>query len=297
MIKWECFFEWYNTIRSSDFDNTITYFNNFKMQWKSIKAFYEYTWEKFYDKMKETSEWYVMKRMLCSIHSDKLLFNINWRIVWDDRWARPEDLRIIWLDPGWLSDHLWICIFNCRTLVVEDCISYSIKYDEILSKIEELKNKYKNSLVVWDLWWPVWNTIFILDKNKLIDYWIKTASNVKSVNNKDWYAIINKWTFVLNWAYSLHNICMIHLRCKDLIEQFWNMEAKMSTRSNTILYAAKKWKKDDAVFSFLNVFALLRITFWLLEKDDIIKYAEDYWNIEVYSYDDDTYYYTWWYLY
>ena len=294
MVKWECFFDWYNTIRSSEFDNTITYYNNFKNKWKSLDVFYKYVWEKFYEKMKETSESYVMKRMLCSIHSDTLLFNVAWRIVWEDKNAKQTDLRVVWVDPWWLDDKLWITIFNAMTCVVENSYSMACKYDDILPELEKIKWEYRNTIFVWDLWWPVGNTLFLLDKQKIIDYWIKSSWNTKTVTNKDWYTIINKWTMVLNWAYMLHNICYIHIRCTDLITQFGNMEAKVSTRSNTMLYEWKKWRKDDAVFSFINVCALLRITFWLLNKEDIINYAKSFENTDVYTYDDDTYYYTWW---
>lgn len=304
LIKWEAgHYQWYNTVRSSDFDNTITYFNNFKMQGKSLNAYYEYTWEKFYERLKESDEPYVLKRMLCWILTDKILFNVAWRLVSDEWRVNDSDFRVIGIDPGWLHDHLWICVFNTKTLIVEECKSFPLTYEQVIPKLQEYKYKYKNSIMVGDLWGPVGNTIFILDKEHIIDYWLKTASNVSwsEWSKKAWYIVLNKWVFVLNWAYCLHNIVKVNITwCQDLIEQFWYMEGKKSTRSNTILYKAKKNKKDDAVFAYLNVMWLLRMVFFLKEPQEIVDFWEESSTIEVMQYDDGDLDYYWihnWYYY
>ncbi len=302
LIKWEA---WcnpdFNTIRSSDFDNSITYFNNFKRRWLTLKDFYKYTWNKLYEKKKETSESYIMKRMLCWILSDKVLFDITGRITASNDKQTDSDLRIVWIDMWWLEDLLWVWVFNVKQLIQEEWYSKKIdNYKESIELAAEYKNKYPNCITVWDRWWPVWEAAYLLDmKTKHIDYWIKNTSGKNWMNEKEWYYTVPKWTLVLSWSYALSNIVKVMISCQDLIKQFGDMEMKQSTRGNTILYKGKKGRKDDAVFAFLLIFWLLRIVFQLLSWEDMINFAKEYSESEVITYDDDDedYYYSDWMTY
>lgn len=301
LIKWEA---WcnpdFNTIRSSDFDNSITYFNNFKRRWSSLKDYYKYTWSKFHEKLKETDEWYVMKRMLCWIQSDKSLFDVTGRITANNDKALNNDLRVVWIDMWWLEDLLWVSVFNVWQLIIEEWYSKKIDdYKESIELAREYKEKFPRCITVWDRWWPVWEAAFLLDqKTNYIDYWIKNTGNSKWLNEKEWYYTVPKWTLVLSWAYALWNIVKIMVSCSDLIKQFWDMEMKQSTRWNTILYKGKKGRKDDAVFWYLLVMWLLRIVFQLLSKEDMLDFAKQYENAEVITYEDDEDdYYTGWMTY
>jgi len=298
LIKWEAWCkEWHNTVRSSDFDNSITYFNNFKRRWLTLKDYYKYTWTKFTEKLKETSEWYVMKRMLCWIQSDKTLFDITGRIIAANDKAITSDLRIVWIDMWGLEDLLWVWVFNVKQLIQEEWYSKKIEdYSESILLARDYKAKFPNCITVWDRWWPVWEAAYLLDKKtQYIDYWIKNTGNSNWLNEKDWYYTVPKWTLVLSWSYALSNIVKVMITCSDLIKQFWDMEMKQSTRGKTILYKGKKGRKDDAVFAFLLIFWLLRIIFQLLSKEDMINFAKEYWESEVidYSDNDDLYYSSW----
>jgi len=291
----------YNTVRSSDFDNSVTYHNNFLKRWLTLKDFYKYTWNKLKERLKETNEEYIMKRILCWILSDRTLFDVTGRIAAVNDKAVQTDLRVIWIDMWGLSDHVWVCEFNVRRLIVEKWYSHKIDgdYQNCLVIAREAKEKYPNCITVWDRWWPVWEAVAILDKKtQYIDYWIKSTGNSSGLNELDWYYTMKKWVFVLSWAYALTNIVKIMMSCTDLITQFWDMEMKKSTRWGTILYKAKKGRKDDAVFWYLNVFWLLRIIFQLLSKEDMIDFAKQYWESEVIAVDDsDEIYYTGWMTY
>ena len=137
MIKWEAGnSKEHYTVRSSDFDNSITYFNNFQRKWLSLESYYKYTWKKLHDKIKETNEWYVMKRMFVWVQSDKTLFDITWRIEAANDKASDDELRVIWIDMWGLEDMLWVCIFNVSQLIIEQGYSHKIEnYQESLSLI------------------------------------------------------------------------------------------------------------------------------------------------------------------
>jgi hypothetical protein len=60
-----------------------------------MKDYYKYTWNKLREKLAETSEEYIMKRMLCGILSDKTLFDITGRITAKNDDAKETDLRVI----------------------------------------------------------------------------------------------------------------------------------------------------------------------------------------------------------
>ena len=301
LIKWEAWcLEEYNTVRSSHFDNSITYHLNYKERGKSIKNFYDNSWNNFKEDMADTSEAYVMKRLLCWILSDQTLFNITWRITALNDKANVKDLRVIWIDMWWLEDQLWVCVFNAKTLIVEEWYSHKIdSYKESIELAQEFKDKFPNCIIVADRWWPVWEASFLLEQWKnVIDYWIKNTGNSKWVNLKEWYYTVNKWTLVLSGSYALSNICKVMTKCNDLIKQFWDMEMKQSSRWKTILYKWKKWRKDDAVFAYLLVFWLLRIIMQLLSEEDIKDFASEYNDSEVIWFDDDDEYYTvWWMTY
>lgn len=302
LIKWEA---WcnpdFNTVRSSDFDNSITYFNNFLRKWLTMKDYYASIWTKLHDRIKEVWEQYVMKRMLCWILSDEVLFNVTGRIIASNTKALETDLRIVWMDMWWLSDHIWVCSLNALQLIIEEWYSQSIewRYEKCIEMAREYKEKYPNIIIVWDMWGPVWEAVYILDqKTKYIDYWIKTTGNSWSVNEKDWYYTMKKWTFITAWSHALSNTIKVMIWCQDLIAQFWDMEMKKSTRWSTILYKAKSGRKDDAVFAFLNIFGLLTIIFQLLSKEDIIEFAKEHSGSELITVDEsEAIYYTWWMTY
>lgn len=298
LIKWEagCFPD-YNTVRSSDFDNSITYFNNFKKRWLSIKDFYKYTWKKLFEKINETNENYVMKRMLCWILSDQVLFDVTGRIVAFNPEAKDNDLRIVWIDMGWLSDHIWVWVLNMNRLIQEEWYSYHIeKYDEAIELAKMYKERFKKCIIVGDRWGPVWEAAYLLDeKTKYIDYWLKTTWNSNQLNEKEGYYTMRKSSLVLSGSYALANIVKILITCKDLITQFWDMEIKKSVRWKTLLYKGKSWKKDDAVFWFLLIYGLVRIVFQLLTKEEMLEFAEDYSKTEVIPIDvNEDHFYSWW---
>jgi len=298
MIKWEAGCDpLYNTVRSSSFDHSVDYLINFKIKWKSMLDFSRSKMKELKVRLEETDENYIMKRLLCWVLSDKLLFDVSWRII-ANKDNSKDDLRIIWLDMWWLEDPLWICVFNAVKLEVEIWEwRFLKKHEECLEIAKEFKDMYPKCIIVWDMWWPVWELVYILDKDHIIDYWIKNWTNW-IIEKKDHY-LIWKWLLVISWSYALSNIAKIMVWCSDLIGQFGDMEWKKSKRSNTILYKAKNRRKDDAVFAFIIIFWLLRIIWELLTKEEIVEFARDYEPMETLSYtqDEEEFYYSWWMTY
>ncbi len=328
-IKWESWwFSNYNSIRSWATEDCVIFYNNhiipyfFDTKNKLIKKeiYYKYRtkpsevyeWdtfrkirnnfdlkiqEKVDDTLDRNNEIYVLKRLFCSFFSNKKIFDVNWRITWWSDIATDDDYRFIWYDMASLSDSVWRVIINWRTLVIEEWKKlWSLDYNSILDDAKKMKEKYTNCMIVWDRWWPIWETVAMNDTELTIDYWVKMTSNINWVNRKTdslWkeYYTVNKWTCFLSWSDALSNIFKILYSCTDLIEQFGRIEAKKSEKSTTVFYRGKKkdWKKDDdVVLSYVNIIALIRLLLWLDNKEEIKDFSSNsmYKILDIYEEDD-----------
>jgi len=238
------------------------------------------------EKMEDKWEKYVLKRYLCGILKEKEFFDTTGRIVGSDWWATDEDLRIIWYDMWWLDDKFGRCVLNAKTLIVEEDDWMEVLgnvdkwkiYKQIAEQAKKDKEKYKNCIIVWDRWWPVGDMVFTFDTENWgnIDYWIKSVwnSNVE-VRDKWWYVTITKTRVVTAWDYYLQNVIKIMYSCSLLLEQFWYMTIKKSGKSSLMLYKGKWQRKDDAVFAYSNIWALLWYILELRTSKQLKDFAEE----------------------
>lgn len=240
--------------------------------------------EKIKDDMRTKSIEELYAKWYCIIFDRKKIFQLTWNVIPFEEWKKSE-YRIISLDPAKLDDNAGVTIFNMTTQSVERSIKLeSADYLYQLEFMGQLKKEFPNCTTVWDRSW-VWELLSELDKDWVIDIWIKTSGQWSLTQNKKWYRVLSKWLLIwfLENALKARQI-RIKDTLHDLIEQLKNFERLSSWKSWIILYKWKGKTKDDLVLSLAYAICYVVWILGIQTKEEMKSYWQEFDNAEIYSY-------------
>jgi hypothetical protein len=237
--------------------------------------------------MRSRSQEELYARAYCIIFNRKKVFNIWWNVLTLKQWW-VWDFRVITLDPAKLDDNAWITVININTQFIEKAIKLeNADYSYQLKLIKDLKNEYKNSVTICDRN-GVWELVSELDRDWVIDIWIKTSWVWDlNFNRKQWYYILSKGLVI--WILETmfrERILHINVELQNLIDQLNNFERleSKSWKWSIILYKWKWKTKDDLVLSLWYWAVYIYSIMWLKTIEDMKNYWQQFDNLEVYAY-------------